>query len=271
MTLLRKDPPRRDEALRFLSVARALRPDSHAVYAMLCGTLGDMGAWEEAAALCQEAVRVKADSAVMHHNYGMALAAKGREQQAIAEYREAIALQPDFAEAYSSLGSALANTGRLDEALKLREEVLALRRDKLGLDHPETLNSMNVVAWFLATAADPKFRNPARAAEHAKKAVELAPKEGDFWNTLGVAHYRAGDWKTAIEALEKSMQLRKGGDSLDWFFLAMARWQLGDKERARKWYDQAVQWMEKNNPKDNELRRFHAEAAALLGLTEKKR
>ena len=79
-----------------------------------------------------------------------------------------------------------------------------------------------------------------RAVELAKKAVELAPKQGTFWNTLGVAHYRAGDWKAAVAALEKSEELRNGGDSFDWFFLAMAHWQLGEKDEARKWYDQAV-------------------------------
>lgn len=64
------------------------------------------------------------------------------------------------------------------------------------------------------------------------------------------------------------MQLRKGSDSLDWFFLAMAHWRLGDKEQARKWNDQAVQWMEKNKPQDEELQRFRAEAAERLQLSE---
>jgi hypothetical protein len=51
------------------------------------------------------------------------------------------------------------------------------------------------------------------------------------------------------------------------FFLAMAHWQLSAKEQSRKWYDQAVRWMEKNQPEDPEaLFRFRAEAAALLGL-----
>jgi tetratricopeptide (TPR) repeat protein len=83
-----------------------------------------------------------------------------------------------------------------------------------------------------------------------------------------VAHYRAGDWKAAIGALEKSRDLRKGGDSFDWFFLAMAHLQLNEKEKAHKWYDQAGQWMEKNKPNDEELRRFRAEAAQLLGIPE---
>ncbi len=37
-----------------------------------------------------------------------------------------------------------------------------------------------------------------------------------------------------------------------------------------KWFDQDVTWMEKNKPEDEELRRFRTEAAALLGVSEKK-
>jgi hypothetical protein len=65
------------------------------------------------------------------------------------------------------------------------------------------------------------------------------------------------------------MELRKGGDSFDWFFLAMANWQLGKKEEARKLYDKAVQWMDKNQPKDEELRRFRGEAEESLGIRKK--
>ena len=60
----------------------------------------------------------------------------------------------------------------------------------------------------------------------------------------------------------------KRGDATDWFFLAMAHWQLGDKDEARKWYDKAVEWMDKNQPKNEELLRFRAEAAELLGISE---
>src|SRR5262249_29472502 len=105
-----------------------------------------------------------------------------------------------------------------------------------------------------------------RAVEFARKAVELAPKEGNCWNTLGAAQYRAGNWRDAIAALEKSMELQKGGDPHDWFVLAMAHWQLGEKEKARNWFGQAVQWMDKNQPKNEELRRFRTEAAEVLGL-----
>src|SRR5205823_1316215 len=125
--------------------------------------------------------------------------------------------------------------------------------------------------WLLVTCADRKQWKPAEAVEFAKKAIQLEPKAGTYWNTLGAAHYRAGNWKDAIAALQKSMDLRNGGDSFDWFFLAMAHWQLGEKEQAKKWYEKAVVWTEKNNPKDEELKCFRSEAKALLQTGERQK
>ncbi|MFL5240711.1 MAG: tetratricopeptide repeat protein [Gemmataceae bacterium] len=133
-------------------------------------------------------------------------------------------------------------------------------------DAPKNALFPNNLAWLLATCPELKARNPKRAVEFAKKATELASQEGNYWNTLGVAHYRVGDYKAAIAALEKSIELRKGGDSFDSFFLGMARWQLGEKDQARKCYEQAVQWMDKNQPKNEELIRFRAEAEMLIGI-----
>jgi serine/threonine protein kinase/tetratricopeptide (TPR) repeat protein len=202
--------------------------------------------------------------------------AGGQHREAVKLYEETLALRkakigpkhPTTLSTMHDLAGVYVALGRLDEAVKLYEETLALRKAKLGADHPDTLASMDVLARRLATCPNVKVRNPSRAVELAKKAVELDPNEGDYWNTLGVAHYRGGDGKAAVAALEKSMGLRKGGDSLDWYFLAMAHWQLGEKEEARKWYDRAVEWMQKNKPNDEALRRFHAEAAELLSMKQ---
>ena len=88
-------------------------------------------------------------------------------------------------------------------------------------------------------------------------------------------------WQEAHAALEKSLQLGSdefGGalswaDAVDWFFLAMSNWQLGQKDQARQCYDRAVQWMEKAQAWEmdvEELRRFRAEAEELLKITDKK-
>ena len=80
-------------------------------------------------------------------------------------------------------------------------------------------------------------------------------------------------WKDSIEALEKSCALEddpKGGGAFQWFFLAMAHWRLGDKDKARDFYDRAVGGTDKNQPGDETLPRFRAEAAELLEMKEKK-
>jgi tetratricopeptide (TPR) repeat protein len=103
----------------------------------------------------------------------------------------------------------------------------------------------------------------------AKQAVALDPKGHLALNTLGVAQYRAGDYQAAMETLSKAMELLPGGTVTDWYFLAMAHWQLGHKAEARKWYDKAVQWTQEHSPNDQALLRFRAEAEELLGIKDK--
>jgi hypothetical protein len=81
-----------------------------------------------------------------------------------------------------------------------------------------------------------------------------------------VAYYRSGDDRAAVAALETSMRMQAGGNSFDWFFLAMAHWRLGDRNQARTWFDRAVQWMDRHKPHDGELCRFRAEAEAMLAI-----
>jgi tetratricopeptide (TPR) repeat protein len=134
---------------------------------------------------------------------------------------------------------------------------------------PEAGGLCNDVAWFLATAAVPAQQNPHLAVGLAKKAVEAKPLSSSYHTTLGIARYRARDYQQAISDLKKSVALGKGGSSLDFFFLAMAHWQLGDKDQARKLYDQALAWVDTNQPQNWEIRRFRAEAGELLGVKEK--
>ena len=181
-----------------------------------------------------------------------------RADEAIALQRRVCELNPGNPACLRRLALTEAKFGRFDEAIADFSKVIELSPDS-ALDHRH-------FAWLLATSPDAKVRNPQRAIELAKKTVELAPKEGKNWNTLGVAYYRSGDWKGAIAALEKSMELRKSGDAFDWFFVAMAHWKLDHQKEAREWYEKAVAWMEKNQPKDEELRRFRAEAEELLGM-----
>jgi serine/threonine protein kinase/Flp pilus assembly protein TadD len=201
----------------------------------------------------------------------------GRHSEALKRHEETLALRreklgEDDRETLQSMNNVAVDCSALGQharALQLHEATLTRRKTKLPPGHLDTIESMNAVAWILANCPDRKLRNPERAVELARQTTAQAPTEGKFWNTRGAASYRTGEWKHAVEALTESMRLHKGGDATDWFFLAMAHWQLGDKEQGRAWYDRAVQWMDKKQPSDEELRQFRAEAAELLKVDKK--
>jgi tetratricopeptide (TPR) repeat protein len=206
------------------------------------------------------ALAVRPRNAPTHYFLAEVLRHIGKRDEAIAAHQKAIELNPDFVLAHAALGSALLEEGRFDEAIRHYEKVVALR--------PDNAEAWNNLAWFLATGPDPSRRDPRRAVELGKRAVELAPKNGACWNTLGAALYRAENWDGAIAALEKSIAVQ-GDNSFDGFFLAMAHWQRGQRDEARRLYDRAVRWMQASKPNDNELHRFRAEAAALLQVEER--
>jgi tetratricopeptide (TPR) repeat protein len=225
---------------------------------------------DKAIADLSEAVRLDPQSAPAWYMRGVAFLDLSQWDNAVSDLSRFIALAPNhpqLAQAYLLRAQAHTRLAHLPQARADYEMVLKLA--------PSNAAAVNELAWLLATCPEPKLRDPARAVELAKKAVQLAPKDGNCRNTLGVAHYRAGDWKAALAALDQSMDLRQGGDAVDWLFLAMAYRQLDNREEARKWFDRAVQSLEKNSTlaKDpahaEELRRFRSEAEDVLELKKK--
>jgi WD40 repeat protein/serine/threonine protein kinase/tetratricopeptide (TPR) repeat protein len=134
------------------------------------------------------------------------------------------------------LALVLTASGRTVEAIQAYRRSIELE--------PAVPQSRVGLARLLTTCQDPKLRDPTQALALARTAVGEMKQEVQSWSTLGMAFYRTGDWKAAIDALEHAVQLRKEGDAIDWCFLAMAHWQRGEKEKARQWYDRAVGWME---------------------------
>ena len=85
--------------------------------------------------------------------------------------------------------------------------------------------------------------------------------------TLGLAHYRRGEWEDARVPVEKSIKLRDGGDAYEGFTLAMILARLGEREAGLRRYEEAELWMRRNRFGDFELHFLRDEAAEVLGLT----
>jgi tetratricopeptide (TPR) repeat protein len=91
--------------------------------------------------------------------------------------------------------------------------------------------------------------------------------------TLGAAHYGRGDYRNALRALEEAAglpnqatQVNDPGASSVRFYLALAAWQLGEQEQARRWYDQAVAWLRENELQVETTRRIRAAAETALAI-----
>ena len=125
-------------------------------------------------------------------------------------------------------------------------------------------------SFFQLNCPDPDLRDTARALGLATEAVKVEPEGGRNWSVLGQAHYRGGEFRRAVEALEKASELDCERKARNWFFLAMAHGKLGDKEEAHLYYDRAVRWMADNQPPYAIFpqSQFRAEAAEVLGIEE---
>ncbi len=170
------------------------------------------------------------------------------------------------------LSSIARDQGRLEDARKGYEKAMAVLRRTLSARTPEVQRCMADYAWMLAATTDPGYRDPRRAIALANELIENSPKVRDVWTTLGVADYRAGAWNDAIAALEKSEAAAPGVfTAANGFFLAMAYWQLGEKEKGREWYAKAFQSVETaSQPSGRELAIFQSEASHLLGIADPK-
>jgi tetratricopeptide (TPR) repeat protein len=155
-------------------------------------------------------------------------------------------------------GRSLLILGRYDEALSDLTSVTELQ-GTTGEANPN-------LAWLLAAGPE-SVRNPNRALEMATQSIK-PPKQSEI---LGAAYYRMGRYADAVrafsEALEHEDQIGFPGQVR--LLLAMARWQLGEREEAQRCLRHAQTWIEDNAvPEDVHLRDIQREAANLFDRTK---
>lgn len=295
-----KDKRILDEAIACYRRAIELDPKYPPAHNNLGAALQDRGNLDEAIACYRRAIELDPKSAPTHANLGVAMWGQGNRDEAVACYHQAIQLDPKYAAPKFNLGAAMYAQGRTDEAIAWYSKAIELVPDpksksilhyhrgvayatlghfaealddserRLGLapENPETHNDL---AWLLANCRELEFRDPERAVKLARRAVEMSPRNGAYWNTLGLAQYRATDYHGAIDSLKKSIDLRNGGDAFDFLLLGMSYCQAGNRVEAGIWYDRGATWIAKNRnvldkdtPHDEELTRFRTEAEELL-------
>jgi tetratricopeptide (TPR) repeat protein len=177
-------------------------------------------------------------------------------------------------EDYHRLGIGYRILGLLFQALgREREAAEACSKgiryaEQMAARSPKVASFQCVLAWHLTECPVLRLRDPQRAVAHAKKGIELDPQQPLWWINLGAAYYRCGQWQAALEALQHYTVLCRRPDPFHDLFLAMTYWRLGQKQKARRCYLDALERKEGLVKTEVDLDRVRREAAQLLDMEE---
>ncbi len=158
-----------------------------------------------------------------------------KTDQAVSELQQVVNLRPDnprqLAQAHLLLGMTEEERGRYEEAIKNYERSIAL-------DARTTVASIafNNLAWVIA---DKGKGNLDQAAEHARKAIQLAPTIASYYDTLGYVLHKKNLKSLAIEQYRKAIE-RRPNDPTFHKHLAQVYQDSGDKAKALQAYEQAL-------------------------------
>ncbi len=223
--------------------------------------------------------RNRQELALTCRTWGWLMQCSGRLPQAEEAFREALDLQqklvadsPNHPESCRNLalGHAvlahllleMGRAGKAEQSFRAAERLHRRAVEKVPAD-PQATHDL---AWLLVTAPVPLLHDAGEAVALATKAADLRPAGAWHWLTLGVAHYRAGDWQAARAPLEKCLSQPGDVAVMAGFVLAMTDWQLGTKDRACHRFDKASALFAADHVA--QAGRFRREAAALLGIHE---
>jgi serine/threonine-protein kinase len=271
-------PPARDEAVRFLTTAVALRPESPGCRLNLGVALAEKGQMDEAIACWRKAIELDPKYAQAHFNLGHTLNVRGQVDEAIACLRKAVKLDPTFARGHVNLGVILCEVKRdYDGAIACWRKAVELD-PKNAAAHVGLGNALRgkgqvdkaIACFRRAIALDPKYalaHNNLGGALHIKgqvdeaiacwrKALALDPKNAMAHTNLGVALAGKGQVDEAIACYRKALALDPK--------LALAHSNLGIALKAKGQVDEAIACFKKTIELDPNLARAHNELGIIL-------
>ena len=194
-----------------------------------------------------------------------------RDGQLEAALSSAVVYRVDVVDRYIELGRRLKSESRWADARLAWQQSLDLlsQMRERQPDVPELQKRWwdcgNDLAWLLLAHPELESDAYARALALGMKVVDECPECDVYWNTLGVAFLRNGDFDRAVAALLRAMTLSRKDNPFNCVFLAMACARLGDREQAQHWLAQAVLLGKRHYPNHPELTRFCDEVCTIVG------
>jgi serine/threonine protein kinase/Flp pilus assembly protein TadD len=211
LVLRQLNPPRHEEAVRFLTVALALRSDSAWAHSNLGLALYDKKDFEAAIHHFRAAIALDQKFAPLHHNLGMALLKNEDIEEAIRSFRTAISLDVNYAEAHCDLGTALKSQGNLEAAIRCYDTAIKL--------DPTDARFYNNLGNALGK------KDLEGAIRCFQTAIKLDPKSADAYSNMGIIFKGKGDLQEAIRCYRAAITINPK--------YAQAHFNLGNALRAQ--------------------------------------
>ena len=223
------------EAVGHLERARRLAPDDEAVLAQLIGSYGNVGHFDQAERLYEEAIGIHPASAEIPYHWGLALFKQGRYNQAIDVWLQAAEADDEFPELHLSMARAFGALGDLDRAYKELERELDLypdsREARLALggyhvQHGEPKRAVEIYRELLSEAEDDShvhldlgvalmhLGQDAKARKHLLRALELSPSDPLILSHLTSAGHSRSATTRATRVLRRALREEPHRDEL---------------------------------------------------------
>ncbi len=219
-----------DEALERVNAWQA-KDDDPAVVGKRVEVLARSGHVPEAVAVVDGLDPKKTPDAFLDAVQGLQRAE--RYEESIAPLHRFLETDPASTSGRFLLGTSEERAGHRDEAIQTFSALLA--------DQPDFHPALNYLGYMWIE----KGQNLDRAMEMVRRAVELAPDNGAYIDSLGWGYYQLGRYDEAKETLERAARLVR--DPTVYEHLGDAYAALGNADEARRAYRRAME-LEADDP-----------------------
>ena len=196
-----------EEALAHFRKAVELQPYDARSRGKLADALMRIGQTHQAIAQYQQALDLSPDSGDLHHRFGSALAQAGQLDAAAAQYQLALKLEPTNAVIHCNLGNVLLRKG-------LQRQAMMQFQAALKID-PASVESLNNLAWLLATSPEASIRDGLHALALAEQARQLSRGTNPaILDTVAAAYAECARYPEAVVAAEQALRVAQAQNQI---------------------------------------------------------
>jgi tetratricopeptide (TPR) repeat protein len=219
-----------------VQTAVAKEPNRLDMKLMLGNVLARAERYDEAIRVFDELSKHEPKSADLALKLGEVYRFKGDVNAALDHYRRAMSLAPNSAGPVMRVALLLESLGRRDEAKPMYEQILRM--------DPSNVVALNNLAFIKAEEG----ADLDQALAYAQRAKQRAPMDANIADTLGWVYIKKNLSDDAVKVFEELVKQHPSNSTYR-YHLAMALFQKGDRQNAKKQCEQAMQ----NNPSKQEL------------------